>query len=97
MFLLKFGENVLAETNKNFEMIVDNKADLKGLTDDVIASAAELATKEKKDGNWIFTLQKPSMLPFLQQPPKIANLERNYIKAIQIVEIITMQTTTKKS
>jgi len=66
MQTLKFGENTLAETNKNFKLVVDNKEDLKGLPDDVITAAAELATKAGQEGKWIFTLQKPSMLPFLQ-------------------------------
>jgi len=66
MQTLKFGENTLAETNKNFKMVVDNKEDLKGLPDDVITAAAELAKKAGQEGKWIFTLQKPSMLPFLQ-------------------------------
>jgi len=66
MLGLKFGENTLAETNKNFKMVVDNEADLKGLPADVITSAAELAKKDSMEGKWIFTLQKPSMLPFLQ-------------------------------
>ncbi|MBL7971044.1 MAG: M3 family metallopeptidase, partial [Prolixibacteraceae bacterium] len=63
---LKFGENTLAETNKNFKMVIDNEADLKGLPADVIAAAAELAKKDSMEGKWIFTLQKPSMIPFLQ-------------------------------
>ncbi len=66
MLSLKFGENTLAETNKNFKMVVDNEADLKGLSADVITAAAELAKKANMEGKWIFTLQKPSMLPFLQ-------------------------------
>ncbi len=66
MLELKFGENTLAETNKNFKMVVDNDADLKGLPDDVIAAAAELAKNDSLEGKWIFTLQKPSMIPFLQ-------------------------------
>jgi len=66
MLGLKFGENTLAETNKNFKMVVENEADLKGLPADVITSAAELAKKDSMEGKWIFTLQKPSMLPFLQ-------------------------------
>ncbi|MFY9154066.1 MAG: M3 family metallopeptidase [Prolixibacteraceae bacterium] len=66
MLSLKFGENTLAETNKNFRMVVENKNDLKGLPDDVIATAAETAKKAGQDGKWIFTLQKPSMIPFLQ-------------------------------
>ncbi|MDP3914673.1 MAG: M3 family metallopeptidase [Bacteroidota bacterium] len=66
MLSLNFGENMLAETNKNFKMVVDNEADLKGLPADVITAAAELAKKDSLEGKWIFTLQKPSMLPFLQ-------------------------------
>ena len=66
MLSLNFGENMLAETNKNFKLVVDNEADLKGLPADVIAAAAELAKKDSMEGKWVFTLQKPSMLPFLQ-------------------------------
>ena len=66
MLSLKFNENTLAETNKNFRLVVDRKEDLKGLPDDVISAAAELAKKSGMEGKWIFTLQKPSMLPFLQ-------------------------------
>ena len=63
---LKFGENLLAETNKNFKLVIDNKADLAGLPDDVIARAATDAKKAGEDGKWVFTLAKPSMIPFLQ-------------------------------
>lgn len=66
MLSLNFGENMLAETNKNFKMVVDNEADLKGLPADVITAASELAKKDSMEGKWVFTLQKPSMLPFLQ-------------------------------
>ncbi|MEN6454184.1 MAG: M3 family metallopeptidase, partial [Prolixibacteraceae bacterium] len=63
---LQFGENLLAETNKNFRLVIGNKEDLKGLPDDVIAGAAEEAAKDSMEGKWVFTLQKPSMIPFLQ-------------------------------
>lgn len=66
MLELSFGENTLAETNKNFKLIVENEADLKGLPDNVIFAAAELAKKDSMEGKWVFTLQKPSMIPFLQ-------------------------------
>ncbi len=62
---LQFGDNVLNETN-NYMMIVDNKADLKGLSQNSIDAAAQLATKKGHDGKWIFTTHKPSMIPFLQ-------------------------------
>ncbi|QQS51559.1 MAG: M3 family metallopeptidase [Bacteroidota bacterium] len=63
---IQFGQNLLAETNKNFMLVIDQKADLAGLPDELIASAAEAATENGLDGKWIFTLQKPSMIPFLQ-------------------------------
>ena len=66
MLCLKFSENVLAETNKNFMMVVDKKDDLKGLPEDLISVAAETAKSAGKDGKWAFTLQKPSWIPFLQ-------------------------------
>jgi peptidyl-dipeptidase Dcp len=55
MLELKFGENVLAETNKTFKMVVDNEADLKGLPSDVIAAAADVAKKDSMTGKWVFT------------------------------------------
>jgi len=63
---VKFGENMLAETNKNFQLVIDNKADLAGLPDGVISAAAEAATEAGKNGKWVFTLAKPSLIPFLQ-------------------------------
>ncbi len=66
MLNLKFGDNVLAETNKNFKLVIDNKADLDGLPDDVITAAAAAAEKAGEKGKWVFTLAKPSLIPFLQ-------------------------------
>jgi len=63
---LEFGENLLAETNKNFQLVVDNEADLSGLPEGVISAAAEEADKAGTAGQWVFTLQKPSLIPFLQ-------------------------------
>jgi peptidyl-dipeptidase Dcp len=62
---LQFGDNVLAETN-SFEMVVDSKSDLAGLPEGVIAAAAEKAEKVGKAGKWVFTLDKPSLIPFIQ-------------------------------
>jgi peptidyl-dipeptidase Dcp len=61
---VKFSQNVLAETNK-FKLVIDNEADLKGLPEGVIEGAAARAKAEGAEGKWIFTTQKPSMLPFL--------------------------------
>lgn len=62
---LQFNENQLAETNKNFMLVVDKMEDLDGLSSDVISAAAETAKQVGHEGKWVFTLQKPSMLPFL--------------------------------
>jgi peptidyl-dipeptidase Dcp len=62
---LKYGENLLAETNKNFKLVVETEAELAGLSADVIARAAMDAQKTGDSGKWGFTLAKPSMLPFL--------------------------------
>jgi peptidyl-dipeptidase Dcp len=62
---LQFGDNVLQETN-NFEVVIDKEEDLAGLPEGVVATAAETAKAEGKEGKWVFTTQKPSMLPFLQ-------------------------------
>lgn len=62
---VKFSQNVLAETN-GFRLVIDNEADLKGLPESVITTAAEIAKGEGLEGKWVFTTQKPSMIPFLQ-------------------------------
>lgn len=62
---LKFSDNVLKEDNK-FELVIDNEADLAGLTADAITAAAETAAERGYAGKWIFTLHKPSLIPFLQ-------------------------------
>ncbi|MGB5323661.1 M3 family metallopeptidase, partial [Lutimonas sp.] len=60
---LKFGENVLAETN-NYELIITDKKDLSGLPEGVIEAARMLAEEKKSEG-WIFTLDYPSYIPFM--------------------------------
>jgi len=75
---LQFGENVLAETNKNFRLVIDNKKDMDGLSADVIEGAAIQAKKDSLPGKWSFTLQKPSMLPFLQYAKNRALREKLY-------------------
>lgn len=62
---LQFGDNVLAETN-SFKLVIDNEKDLSGLPASVVGTAAETAKADGKDGKWMFTTHKPSMLPFLQ-------------------------------
>ena len=60
---LKFGENILVETNA-YQLHITNQDDLKGLPEGAIEAAKHLAEQENKDG-WIFTLDYPSYLPFV--------------------------------
>ncbi len=62
---LKFGECILKENN-DFQMVLDKKEDLVGLPQSVIDAAAETAKERKLEGKWVFTLHKPSLIPFLQ-------------------------------
>jgi len=65
---LKFGENVLAETNA-FELHITTKNDLKGLPESTIEAAAMTAKQKNKKG-WIFTLDYPSYIPFMTYADK---------------------------
>jgi peptidyl-dipeptidase Dcp len=62
---LKFSNNILAENNR-FTLVLDSPEDLAGLPDPVIAAAAAEAAERGMEGRWVFTLQKPSLIPFLQ-------------------------------
>lgn len=74
---VRFGENVLKENNR-FELVIDNESDLAGLPDAVIAAAAEAAKERGHEGKWVFTLHKPSMIPFLQYSEKRPLREKIY-------------------
>lgn len=63
-----FGDNLLDETN-DFELHVTDKKDLGNLSESLIAGAAEEAKKRGHDSGWSFTLQRPSINPFLQSSP----------------------------
>ncbi len=65
-YSLNFIENHLAETNSNFKLVIDKQEDLAGLPQPVIDGAAETAKAMNLEGKWVFTLQKPSLIPFLQ-------------------------------
>jgi len=66
---LKFGDNILKENNR-FEMVIEKKEDLAGLPEAVITAAAETAKERGREGKWVFTLHKPSLIPFLQYSEK---------------------------
>ena len=62
---LQFGEHVLAETN-DYEMVIEDEAQLDGLPDAIKAQAAAVAKEKGHEGKWVFTLQAPSFLPFME-------------------------------
>ncbi len=66
---VKFGDDVLKETNA-FTLVIDKPEDLAGLPQAVVDGAAGAAKERGLDGRWVFTLNKPSMIPFLQYSPK---------------------------
>ncbi len=62
---LKFGENVLAETN-SYKLVLDSKSDLEGLPESAMEYAFETAKETGDEGKWVINLQHPSFLPFMK-------------------------------
>ena len=62
---LQFGNNLLKE-NSNFKLVIEDEKDLAGLPQTSIDAAADQAKKDDMEGKWVFTLSKPSLIPFLQ-------------------------------
>lgn len=72
-----FGDNVRKE-NAKFNLIVENRADLAGLSEDMISAAAVKASEKGLPGKWIFTIDKPTLMPFLQFSEKRELREKMY-------------------
>jgi peptidyl-dipeptidase Dcp len=62
---VKFGDNVLKEDNA-FALVLDKPEDLAGLPQSLIDTAGEAAQRRGLAGRWVFTLHKPSCIPFFQ-------------------------------
>ena len=62
---VKFADNLLQETN-GYRLVIEKREDLAGLSDRVVAGGAETARKAGLEGKWAYTLQAPSLWPFLQ-------------------------------
>ena len=60
---LNFGEHLLADTQA-YSLHIENESDLKGLPDNVIETAQDIAQEKGKKG-WLFTLDYPSYIPFI--------------------------------
>ncbi|MFH1000093.1 MAG: M3 family metallopeptidase [Bacteroidota bacterium] len=65
----QFGENVIKESQA-YKLVIENAENLSGLPQSVIDAAAETATAKGMEGKWVFTLDKPSWIPFLQYSDK---------------------------
>lgn len=63
MLSLKFSQNLLKE-KKAFRLHITDKDQLDGLPDTAREAAAQAAKEEGLDG-WVFTLDSPSMSPFM--------------------------------
>ncbi|WP_296622333.1 M3 family metallopeptidase [Marivirga sp.] len=74
---LSFGENVLAETN-DYELVISDEKDLSGLPDSAIRQAASTALSKGKEGKWVFTLQAPSFVPFMENADNRSLREQLY-------------------
>lgn len=74
---LQFGEHVLAETN-NFQHFVTEPGQLSGLPNGAVAAAAKAAAEAGKDGQWLFTLHMPSLIPVLQHADNRSMREKMY-------------------
>jgi peptidyl-dipeptidase Dcp len=71
----QFEEDVLAETN-NSALVVDNKADLDGLSEAEIAAAAETAKARSLTGKWVLELQNTTQQPAISSLTNRAVRER---------------------
>ncbi len=60
-----FSQHVMDAT-RAFELHIENEADVTGLPESVLASAAQRATQAKKETGWLITLDAPSYIPFMQ-------------------------------
>ena len=61
----KFSQNTLNATNE-YTYFTENKSELSGIPEMVVAQAAETAQKKDKKSGWMFTLQMPSYIPVMQ-------------------------------
>lgn len=63
LLTLQFSENNLKETN-DYQLVLTDEAQLKGLPQSAIDAAAETAREKQQEG-WVFTLHAPNYVPFL--------------------------------
>ncbi|RLD22196.1 MAG: peptidase M3, partial [Bacteroidetes bacterium] len=74
----QFGDNLLDETN-DFELHVINENDLGNLPASLVAVAENEAKARGNKKGWSFTLQRPSINPFLQSSPNRGKRDQMFI------------------
>lgn len=62
---IRFGRNLRGD-NGDFVLLIENQDDLSGLPQSSVDAAAQEAARRGHEGQWAFTLDKPSLIPFLQ-------------------------------
>ena len=62
---LLFEQHILKETGE-YNLVIENENDLAGLSENQIAAAAARAKSKGMEGWWVFGLDNPSLMPFLQ-------------------------------
>ncbi|MFV5695939.1 M3 family metallopeptidase [Flavobacterium sp. LB3P122] len=78
---LKYGQNVLAETN-TYKLVIKDRNDLSGLPQELIAAALAEGRSKGNEGKWVFTLSNSSVIPFLQYSAN-RNLRQQIWKAYE--------------
>jgi peptidyl-dipeptidase Dcp len=78
----KFREHVLSDT-KESAVVIDDKAQLAGLSDNEIAAAAQAAKDRKLDGKWVLSLQNTTQQPALSSLKDRATRERLFNASVQ--------------
>lgn len=66
---LAFGQNLLAET-AGYKLVIDNEEDLAGLSESLKNAAKRGDDGSEYAGKWVFGLDNPTVIPFLQQSEK---------------------------
>ena len=58
--------NNVSKSSESFELVIDNEDDLSGLPESALDAAKHAAKEKGHDDKWLFTLDYPSYIPFVQ-------------------------------
>ncbi|MBF0312578.1 MAG: M3 family metallopeptidase [Oligoflexia bacterium] len=74
---LIFSDRVLKANNK-FTLEISSRDDLKGMPESLLEAALEMGKSKGKEGLYVFTLDAPSYMPFMQYAENRALREKMY-------------------